>query len=40
MSAKELNLCRKTTMKYKGTPIAVKDCNRVLKLYSDMETPV
>ena len=26
-------------MKYKGTLIVVKDCNRALKFYSDMSIP-
>ena len=30
------NLTRRTYMKYKGTLIVVKDCNRALKFYSDM----
>ena len=30
------NLQRRTHMKYKGTLIVVKDCNRALKFYRDM----
>ena len=30
------NLRRRTPMKYKGTLIVVKDCNRALKFYRDM----
>ena len=33
---KNKNLTRKTYMKYKGTLIVVKDCNRALKFYRDM----
>jgi len=36
MKAMNLNLRRRTHMKYKGTLIVVKDCNRALKFYSDM----
>ena len=35
-SPKIQNLTRRTYMKYKGTLIVAKDCNRALKFYSDM----